>query len=599
MRLFVITLVVLFGALILSGCQGGQKSLPVADEAAADSTSAPIFAETKILTIDSEMMAEEFKNQQLPVTKKIDSTIALNSVYEMLLDTILAKDYESFDLDAHPLLKKQFFDMYNDFLLRLTYQKHIVDSVTVDSAAVQAAYDEYKERFFNPERYRAQHIVISGDNLRHSADSVFYLEYSDLQIDSIARSQVESLRERLLGGANFDTLAIMYSQDPGSADKGGDLGYFELKQMVAPFDSTVEHTPIDSISGVIKTQFGWHVLKVLDKSEEHYSPIDSVYDVLASLVKEKKVAERGKAFIDSIRESGVTIIDTSIFKMDESLLNPDTALAFINPDDKKFGNDTLTYGEFRSNKGYIARQMRMQMPLSLENKLTIAKALTNKYHMYRSAALLGYTEDPELVNWAKQKKLRYAVSTMRKDLLQDGYEPTDEEMRSYYDSHMDEYQVKRPLKVQHIVFADSNLAEHVRDVASSGIEFDALIDQYYPGDPEIKQAAANLGYIGMQDMPEAFWRAANATRVGDISKPVKTEYGYHIIKVLDRNNSIRFESAKGRISAILKEQHKKNIRDTYVEEYIGGPPEIHWDVLDKLHYKLAPPPINPAMMGRR
>lgn len=598
MRTLLILLMILVSSLLAFGCLGGQKTMSVADESGADSLSAPIFAETKLFNIDTEMMAQEFLNLQLPVTKKIDSTIAYNAVYEMLLDSILAKDYKSFDIASEPLLENQYQEMYNDYLLRIAFKKQIVDSITVDSAEVLAAYDENRERFHKPTMYRAQHIVISGDNLLHSADSAAYLKYTKEQVDSIARSQVDSLRERLLEGANFDTLAMMYSQDPGSAEAGGDLGYLRLNQLVAPFDSTVEHTPIDSISGVIKTQFGWHVLKVLDKSEDHYSPVDSVYSNLAALVKQKKIAERGQEFLDSVRESGTMVVDTAMLDSVDEGMDPNTVLAVVNPEEKELGCDTIFYKEYRANSAYLAQKLRMQMPLTLENKLKILDVLSNKYHMYRAAALLGYTKDPDLLAWSKNKIMRYAVSTMRKKLFDDGYEPTVEEMRKYYDIHMDDYQVERPLKVQHIVFQDSAMAEYVRDVASAGISFDDLIDQYYPGDPEIKQAAANLGYIGKDDMPDEFWRRAMSTPVGEVSKPVKTEYGYHIIKVLDRNHSQPFESAKSRIKSILLEQHKKELRNKTVEDYIGGKPKIHWAVLDKLHYKEGPPPINPAMIGR-
>ncbi|MEZ5358750.1 MAG: peptidylprolyl isomerase [Candidatus Zixiibacteriota bacterium] len=599
MRTISITLMIVISGLVLFGCFGGQKTMSVATDAGADPNAAPVFVETKLLNIDTEMMANQFLIQQLPVSKKIDSTIAINSAYEMLLDTILAKDYKKFDLSTVPHLQTQHDDMYFDYLLRLTYKKHIVDSVTVDSSEVLSTYDEYKERFFKPTMYRVQHIVVSGENLMASADSSIYMQYSDEQVDSIARAQVMSLRERIVGGASFDTLAIMYSQDPGSADNGGDLGYLELNQLVSPFDSTVEHTPVDSLSGVIKTRYGWHVLKVLDKSLEHYSPIDSVYGALASLVKEKKVAERGKFFLDSLRESGEMLIDTALVESVDTLTNPDIVLAIINPSDKVNGCDTIFFKEYRGNAAYLAQQLRLQTPLSLEDKLQILTTMSNKYHFHRAAILMGYDKDPEIVAWSENKLKRYAVSTMRKEMLDDGYAPSDEDMRAYYDSHMDDYQVERPLKIQHIVFQDSAMAEYVRDVATSGIEFEELIDQYYPGDPDIKQAAANLGYIGKQDMPAEFWRQAMSTPVGEVSRPVKTEYGFHIIKVLDRNHSIPFESAKNRIKTILMEKHKKAVRDNFVEDHIGGKPIFHWDVFEFLHYKDVGPPINPAsMMGR-
>ena len=583
---------------MLFACQGGQKNLSVKDEADRDSTAAPIFAESKFLNIDINMMAEEFQREMLPVSKKIDSSIAENAVYEMLLDSLLALKFEDFDLDEEPYLKKQHDDMWHDLLLRKMYQKFIIDSVSADSGEVLAAYEEFKDRFFMPKKYRARHIVISGDNLRHSSDSAEYLNLTENQIDSIAHDKVSQLRERLLTGANFDTLAMIYSQDPGSADAGGDLGYFELTQMVSPFDSTVEHTPIGSVSGLIKTRFGWHIVKVVDVADEHYQPFDSVSTALEALVKERKVAERATHIIDSISTSGITIIDTSLLKVDDSIPARTSVLALINPDDKVNGNDTLYFSDYLSQVGFYAQQLRLAFPLPLEDKIKLVNIMTNKFHMYRAAILMHYDQDPELEKWSYVTRLKYAISMMRKDLFDDKYAPTDNELKAYYDSHQADYEVERPFKVQHIVFADSNMAEYVRDVAMAGTDFDDLIEQYYPGDPDIKEAAANLGYIGQGDMPPSFWRAALITSVGDISRPVKTQYGFHIIKVLDKNNSMRFETAKGRIETILKEKHKKDLRNSYIIKKIGKPPVIHWDLLGKLYYKKGPAPVNPSLRGR-
>ena len=87
------------------------------------------------------------------------------------------------------------------------------------------------------------------------------------QCDSVAFDSIAKIRERIMGGADFDKLAMLYTQDTKTAEKGGDLGYFTLDQMVAPFDSTVEHTPIGTVSGIIKTQYGWHIVQVLDRRQ--------------------------------------------------------------------------------------------------------------------------------------------------------------------------------------------------------------------------------------------------------------------------------------------------------------------------------------------
>ncbi len=187
--------------------------------------------------------------------------------------------------------------------------------------------------------------------------------------------------------------------------------------------------------------------------------------------------------------------------------------------------------------------------------------------------------------WAYDKILEMSVRRMQKYILEDGYEPTEEEMRAYYDNNLEEFASSKPVRVQHIVFEDSATAAYVRELIQSGTDFMEMVDKYYPGDPDIKQTAANLGDIGPGDMPESFFRAAMATPVDKISQPVKTDYGYHIIKVLKRDYAKSFDVAKTRIRTYLISRHKDDIRREYVESRLNGAPDIYWEFLDSLYRK--------------
>ncbi len=80
------------------------------------------------------------------------------------------------------------------------------------------------------------------------------------------RALAEQLRQRLKQGASFEALAREFSTCP-SKSKGGDLGWFGPGQMVAPFESAVRKLGLGSISDVVSTQFGYHVIKVTGKKD--------------------------------------------------------------------------------------------------------------------------------------------------------------------------------------------------------------------------------------------------------------------------------------------------------------------------------------------
>jgi parvulin-like peptidyl-prolyl isomerase len=90
--------------------------------------------------------------------------------------------------------------------------------------------------------------------------------------DAQAKAKAQDVLKQLQGGADFATLAAKYSDDPGSKDKGGDLGWFGKGQMVPEFEQAAFSLQPRQISGLVKSQYGYHIIQVLEKDPHH--PID-------------------------------------------------------------------------------------------------------------------------------------------------------------------------------------------------------------------------------------------------------------------------------------------------------------------------------------
>jgi peptidyl-prolyl cis-trans isomerase D len=123
--------------------------------------------------------------------------------------------------------------------------------VSVDDAQLKAFYEEQKtktpDRFSQAEQRRVRHIL---------------LPVNDPKDDAAVKAKAEGILKRAQGGEDFAKLAKEFSQDPGSAAQGGDLGWSEKKVFVGPFADAAFSMKVDEIQGPVKTQFGYHILKL-------------------------------------------------------------------------------------------------------------------------------------------------------------------------------------------------------------------------------------------------------------------------------------------------------------------------------------------------
>ncbi len=97
------------------------------------------------------------------------------------------------------------------------------------------------------------------------------VKVDELQTDALAEQKINDLYNQLRSGADFASLASTYSDDPGSAGRGGDLDWVSEEDMVGPFEATMKNTVVGDYSTPFKTQFGWHILKVDGKREQDVS----------------------------------------------------------------------------------------------------------------------------------------------------------------------------------------------------------------------------------------------------------------------------------------------------------------------------------------
>lgn len=139
-------------------------------------------------------------------------------------------------------------------------------------------YEQQKDQFLNDVEIHAAHILLNtrGKN------------------EEEVQKQIVELREKALAeNSDFLELAKEHSQDPSAKRNGGDLGFFKKGRMVKPFEDAAFSTPVGEISEPVKSKFGYHILKVLDKRGGDVKPFEEVKPAIISELK-KQIASKYK-----------------------------------------------------------------------------------------------------------------------------------------------------------------------------------------------------------------------------------------------------------------------------------------------------------------
>ncbi len=132
----------------------------------------------------------------------------------------------------------------------------LAENIEIDEQQIKKMYDDYVASIAGREERRASHILIQT-----SEDK------------AAAKITIESLKKELEQGVDFAELAKKHSQDPGSAAKGGDLDWVALGEMVKPFEQALFKMEQGSVSEVVETQFGYHIIKLVDVRSESIVPL--------------------------------------------------------------------------------------------------------------------------------------------------------------------------------------------------------------------------------------------------------------------------------------------------------------------------------------
>ncbi|GAA0346464.1 peptidylprolyl isomerase PrsA [Bacillus carboniphilus] len=221
------------------------------------------------MLVTDEMIKLEAKEQKVNVDQKeIDNEInILQESYGGKESFNMALESTGVSLDV----------LENDIETYLLTKKLMAPTIEVTEEEMENYFEENKDSFAHLEQVNARHILIKD-------------EETALEV-----------KEKLKAGEDFAELAKEYSTDPGSAQSGGELGYFGKGEMVEAFEEVAFSIEINTISDPVKTEHGYHIIEVTEKKEAKEANFDENKEVIEETLFNQKMDSQYTTWVEELK----------------------------------------------------------------------------------------------------------------------------------------------------------------------------------------------------------------------------------------------------------------------------------------------------------
>ncbi len=173
-------------------------------------------------------------------------------------------------------------------ILAIEYMGNLKKTIKIDEAEIKKFYDENKAQYLQKEQVQAKHILVKTEE------------------------EAKAVQEELKGGKAFGEIAAAQSVCPSKA-KGGDLGWFERGRMVPEFEEAAFGLKKGETSGIVKTQFGYHIIQATDRKEPAQKEMAEVSDAIRQQLEQARMGDLFKSTVERLKaEQKVEIMSDKV-----------------------------------------------------------------------------------------------------------------------------------------------------------------------------------------------------------------------------------------------------------------------------------------------
>ncbi|MBU4258831.1 MAG: peptidylprolyl isomerase [Proteobacteria bacterium] len=235
--------------------------------------------------INLELLFQESQNNGIKVEKEAIDSQMKSLKQKFPNDTEFENFLSKLNLSESTLKLK----IEKGIAIQELIETQVTNKIKLLDEESKSCYDTYPDLFKQSEQVKASHILI---RVKPEADEAQKSE---------AKEKIKTIQLKLKNGEDFAALAKEFSEGP-SKNNGGDLGYFQRGQMVKSFEDIAFALKTEEVSDIVETQFGYHIIKVVDKTPEKTIGYENVKEDLAQHLKQEKTKQEVNKYIQKLRE---------------------------------------------------------------------------------------------------------------------------------------------------------------------------------------------------------------------------------------------------------------------------------------------------------
>jgi peptidyl-prolyl cis-trans isomerase SurA len=419
---------------------------------------------------------------------------------------------------------------------------------------------------------KASHILVTYANEEGVPDTLS------------AKAKADSLHKRILEGEDFANLAMEYSEDPGSKDSGGDLGFFERRMMVKEFDETAFNLDIGEVSDIVQTNFGFHIIKLTDKRA--YPSFEEERENLKKTYQNTRHQTVYNNFIEELKVRYNYKVDSGTF--DFVLSEGDSVrLDASHPRYNEFGGMTIfTYAE----KSVSAEEFLEKVvdkkdyynKVITKDLLTRAvEAVASDYLLEEEASHLEET-DQDFAALMDDYKNGIFIFRLQEEEVWNNINIDSTKLYAFYEETRENYRFPDRSSFAEIFTKSDSLINYYYSLLQNGTDFDTLVINYTerPGFKEKEGIYPLQSLVTSKLYEEAF----KLEKPGDYSEPIQNSGGYSIIKLIQKDPSRvkTFEEARAEVAGAFQENESKRLEQAYLENLKNRyKPTLYYSELEK------------------